>query len=84
MSNVYRIREDGNLAVRGKFRRLDAVLAVRDTALTAYLIKTLEDLGVEVTEDLMNKLYEAAETFPATSAGKYFFNEAAQRRPPTR
>lgn len=78
------MHDDDNHAVRGQFRRLDAVLAVRDTALTAYLIKMLEDRGVVLTDKQQDILYEAAAAFRNTTAGEYFFNEAAQRRPPTR
>lgn len=80
MSKIYKITKDVDISLKREFESLDAVLDVRDAALTGYLIKILHQNGVPVTEELMNALFEAAEKFSATTTGKYFLEETVQQR----
>ncbi|HRC26688.1 MAG TPA: hypothetical protein PKX87_04580 [Alphaproteobacteria bacterium] len=70
MSNV--------VSIRGHFRQISSVLHLRDTALTGYLIKVLEEQKIPVSMEIESKLYEATDRFQTTEAGKHFLREALQ------
>lgn len=54
--------------------KLESVLNTRDTALAAYLIKTMRDAHQTVSPELRDQLYAAAEQFRHTEAGQRFLH----------
>lgn len=63
---------------KGGFRKLEAVLSIRDKALVGVLIQFLGEQGVELSVDAEDALYAAVDHFPTTEAGQLLFKEVEQ------
>jgi hypothetical protein len=77
MSNVVKMNK--GISLKGRFRPLDAVLRIRDVALTGYLIQTLQE-GLKLDQRTIDGLYEAAARFQTTPIAEHLFSEALQKR----
>lgn len=79
MTNIHDIHNRSG--IKSNFRRFASVLHVRDAALTGYLISILEQQDIPLPGDVQTKLYDAADKFQVTEAGRHFLKRVAGTRP---
>ncbi|MGF6444425.1 hypothetical protein [Paraburkholderia youngii] len=77
MSKVLKLNK--GVSLKGRFRPLDAVLRIRDVALTGYLIQSLKE-KLDLDQQTVDELYEAAARFQTTPIAEHLFSEAMQKR----